>query len=100
MAAVAHADTVVVLMGARRLRSVAAELMAAGRSAETPAAFISEGAGPRQRSVVATLGTLAIEVERSGLGPPAVVVVGEVVRLGDRLQGAPLEEALGTPTSR
>jgi len=101
VAAVAHADTVVVLMGARRLRSVTGELMAAGRSAETPAAFISEGASPRQRSVVATLGTLALEVERSGLGAPAVVVVGDVVRLGGLLSVPRAEEdALAIPTSR
>lgn len=80
LAAVAHADTVVILMGARRLPALAAELLAAGRSPETPAAFISEGASPRQRTVVATLGTLAAEVGRSGLGAPAVIVVGEVVR--------------------
>lgn len=95
LAAVAHADTVVILMGARRLPTVAAELMAAGRSPETPAAFISEGASPRQRTVVATLGTLAVEVRRSGLGAPAVIVVGEVVRSRERRDEGPLEEVAG-----
>jgi uroporphyrin-III C-methyltransferase len=79
---VADADTIVVLMGARRLPAVAQDLLRAGRDAHTPAAFISEGASPRQRMVVATLATLAREVERAGLRAPAVVVVGEVVRRG------------------
>jgi uroporphyrin-III C-methyltransferase len=78
LAAVAHADTVVVLMGARRVASLAAELMAHGRSPETPAAFVSEGTGPRQRTLRATLGTLAEAVRQAKLGAPAVVVVGEV----------------------
>jgi uroporphyrin-III C-methyltransferase len=100
LAAVAHADTVVVLMGARRLRAIASELLAAGRSEDTPAAFISEGTGPRQRAVFAPLGTLAREVERSGLGAPAVVVVGAVAGLAARRGPARLEDADAVLTSR
>jgi uroporphyrin-III C-methyltransferase len=101
MTAVAHADTVVVLMGVRRLAAIMESFMAAGRSADTPAAFISEGTTSRQRTVVGTLGTLAHDVERSGLGAPAVVVVGEVVRLAGQLHGDVREGALAAvPTSR
>ncbi len=87
---VAHADTIVILMGARRLRTLTEELLSAGRAADTPAAFISEGASPRQRTVIATLATLAREVEREGLGAPAVIVVGEVVGVSPPLALAEL----------
>ena len=98
MAAVAHADTVVVLMGARRLRAVTEELLAAGRGADTPAAFISEGTGPRQQVLVATLSTLSDEVERAGLLAPAVVVVGEVARLAHGPRRFELASAFSRPT--
>jgi uroporphyrin-III C-methyltransferase len=78
LAAVAHADTVVMLMGARQLASLATQLVALGRPPHTPAAFISDGTGSRQRTVRATLATLAEEVRRAGVGAPAVVVVGDV----------------------
>ena len=95
LASVSQADTVVILMGARRLASLAAELMAAGRDPQTPAAFISDGTSPGQRTVVATLGTLPDAVERAGLGAPAVIVVGEVVRLAEPRDGwVPSETAL------
>jgi uroporphyrin-III C-methyltransferase len=98
VAAVAHADTIVVLMGARRLRAITEELLAAGRDADTPAAFISEGTGPRQQALVATLATLAGEVERSGLGAPAVIVVGEVAGIGRGASRFALADALPRPT--
>jgi len=98
IAAVAHADTVVVLMGVRRLPAITQELLAAGRDADTPAAFISEGASPRQQVLVATLSTLASEVERSGLGAPAVVVVGEVAGLARGAGRFVLADVLARPT--
>jgi uroporphyrin-III C-methyltransferase len=98
IAAVAHADTVVVLMGVRRLPAITEELLAAGRDADTPAAFISEGASPRQQVLVATLSTLASEVERLGLGAPAVVVVGEVAGLARGAGRFALADVLARPT--
>jgi uroporphyrinogen III methyltransferase/synthase len=67
------------------LPEIAAELLSAGRDPETPAALIQEGTSPRQRMVRATLATLSREVQRQGLGAPAVIVVGEVVRLQERI---------------
>lgn len=85
-ASVAAADTVVVLMGMSRLREIAEELIAAGRSAETPAAVIRWGTYEGQQTVVGTLGTIKDEAERAGLRAPAVIVVGEVVTLRERLR--------------
>ncbi len=85
LAAGAGADTVVVLMGMSRLREIAAELIAAGRSPETPAAVVRWGTYEGQQTVTGTLHTIADEAERAGLRAPAVIVIGEVVSLRERL---------------
>jgi uroporphyrinogen III methyltransferase/synthase len=71
--------TLVVYMGVARLRSICAALIEAGQSPETPAAIIERGTWPAQRSVEATLSTLADQSEALGLHPPALLVVGTVV---------------------
>ena len=75
------ADTLVILMGMRNLEAIAARLVAGGLSPETPAAIVMEGALPTQRVVEAPLGRLAERAREAGLTAPAVVVVGNVVRL-------------------
>lgn len=77
--------TKVMLMGMSRLRETLAALMAAGQSGSVPAAAVQWGATGRQRSVSSTVAGLADAVEQAGLGSPAVVVIGEVVRLAPRL---------------
>jgi uroporphyrinogen III methyltransferase/synthase len=79
-------DTVCILMGMRRLGAITQALMDGGRSAETPAAVIQWGARPAQRTLSATLGNIATLAREAGLTNPAVVVVGEVVRLRDELR--------------
>jgi uroporphyrinogen III methyltransferase / synthase len=74
----AFPGTLVFYMGVKRLAENAAELIAAGRDPEEPAAAIEKGSMPGQRTVAATLGTVADAVEREGLQAPAVVVVGAV----------------------
>jgi uroporphyrinogen III methyltransferase/synthase len=73
--------TLVILMGMGRLEAIAAALVAGGRDPAEPAAAVQWGTTPRQRRVVATLGTLADRVRAEGLGAPAVVVVGPVAGL-------------------
>jgi uroporphyrin-III C-methyltransferase len=85
LARAAGADTVVVLMGLSALEQVTSVLAAHGRGEDTPAAAISAGTTPRQRTVVATLGTLAAATRAARLPSPALIVVGEVVRLRSRL---------------
>lgn len=77
--------TLVILMAAARLREVLARLTTAGLPGETPAAAIQWATTAAQRTVLATLATLADEVARAQLGSPAVVVVGACARLRDRL---------------
>lgn len=79
------AETLVVFMGRRTLPSIVDRLRAGGRSSETPAAVIEWGTHPRQRTVVAPLGSVAAEAEAAEIEAPALVVVGEVVRLRERL---------------
>lgn len=77
--------TLVVLMGLKHIRQIAAALLGHGRPSETPVAVISRGTTERQRTVVGTLVTIADQVERVQLPPPAVTVIGEVVRLRETL---------------
>lgn len=79
------ADTIVVLMGVTHIRCIAAELIANGRSANTPVAVIRWGTYETQQTVVGSLMNIADLVEREGLLAPAVIVIGEVVRLRDEL---------------
>lgn len=78
-------DTLVVLMGVGRLRSIAATLIANGRDPSTPTALIQSGSGYEQRILVATLADIADQAERSQIGTPATLVIGEVVRLQSEL---------------
>jgi uroporphyrin-III C-methyltransferase len=82
----AAADTIVILMGMSHLRRIAAELIAAGRAKETPVGVIRWGTYETQRTVVGSLSNIADLVERERLRAPAVIVVGDVVRLRDELQ--------------
>jgi len=78
--------TLVILMGHDRLRLIAAGLVKHGRSPQTPAACIERGTTPQQRVVVSTLEHLAADVSAAGLHAPVATVVGEVVRLRDKLE--------------
>jgi len=74
-------STVVLLMGVTALADTADRLMAAGRSADTPVAIVESGWTPAQRTTVTTLAEAAVTAAREGVRSPAVVVVGEVVRM-------------------
>jgi uroporphyrin-III C-methyltransferase len=76
-------DTLVILMGLHNLPAIMAELIAHGRSPETPVAVIRQGTVAEQETVI---GTVADIVEKSAsLKAPALVVVGDVVRLANKL---------------
>ena len=68
-------------MGLSRLDEFATGLIEHGRDAATPVAVIADGTNAGQRIVVADLATIASAVGESGIEPPAVVVVGDVVAL-------------------
>ena len=69
-------------MGVRRLPEIAHNLLAHGMPAEMPLALICEATLPTQRIVITTLGA-AEKISADQISPPALVVIGEVVRLSD-----------------
>ena len=77
--------TLVLMMAVAHLDAVAAELIKRGRDAATPVAVISDGTTPNQQVLTSTLGAVAAESANAGVRPPAVVVIGEVVRLRELL---------------
>jgi uroporphyrinogen III methyltransferase/synthase len=77
--------TLVVYMGVGSLPSMAARLIAGGRGSQTPAALIEWGTLARQRVVTAPLSEIAAAASRERFGTPALVVIGEVVALRERL---------------
>lgn len=79
-------DTLVFYMGVGNLPEIAARLIENGRGDQTPVAVIRWGTKPEQQTVTGTLATIAAEIERVGLKPPAITVVGDVVKLRDRLR--------------
>lgn len=82
----AFPGTLVLLMGLGRLRELAEALIANGRSPRTPAAVVSAGTLPAQRSVRATLATIADTAEAAAVPTPALIVVGDVVELAETLE--------------
>ena len=75
------ADTLVLYMGVGRLEEISSELIAAGRSPDTPVACVRWGTIPEQQTVTGTLEDFAGRVAEAGLKPPAITVVGDVVAL-------------------
>jgi uroporphyrin-III C-methyltransferase / precorrin-2 dehydrogenase / sirohydrochlorin ferrochelatase len=80
--------TLVLMMAVAHLDSVAAELIKRGRDAATPVAVISDGTMPGQRVLTSTLADVAGDAGEAGIRPPAVVVIGDVVRLREMLGAA------------
>ncbi|MCW2922656.1 MAG: uroporphyrin-III C-methyltransferase [Thermoleophilia bacterium] len=88
--------TVVLLMGLRRVAHVAAALIAGGAPPDRPAAVVARGTTAAQRTVVATLATLAEAVGQAALPSPAIIVVGDVVALRDGLDWFEQRPLFGT----
>lgn len=72
---------IVIYMGLKHLPRIAGELMAAGRSGGEPVAVICQATTPRQRVLETTLSTAVADVAASGIQAPALIVVGDAVRL-------------------
>ena len=78
----ARADhTVILLMGVGQLRDSAASLARAGLPLQTPVGIVENGYLPNQRVTIGTLGTIADQAEAAGVANPAVIVIGDVVRV-------------------
>lgn len=77
--------TLVFFMGMKNLQNIVSNLIANGRSPETPIALIQWGTRTDQRVVTGTLNDIAAKANEAKLRPPVIIVVGEVVRLRQKL---------------
>lgn len=78
--------TLVLLMAVERLGKIVETLLRDGRSPETPVMVVQDGTLPTQRAVSASLSTVADRVSAAGIRPPAIVIVGDVVRVGQEVE--------------
>lgn len=78
--------TLVIFMGVKNLPHIVANLMERGRPGSTPVALIRHGTLATQQTVVGTLDDIVDRVSSAGLRPPALIVVGEVVRRREELK--------------
>lgn len=73
--------TVIVMMGVENSAAIAEALVTGGRKPGTPVAVVCDGTMPTQRTVLSTLGTLGASVADESVQPPAIIVIGDVVRV-------------------
>lgn len=76
--------TIVIMMGVKRLPAITKELLQHGMDVEMPAAIIESGTTARQRAFVGTLSTIASIAQAQEIAPPAITVIGDVVRLREQ----------------
>ena len=72
-------------MGVSRLEQNVAALIEAGKSPQTPAAMVEKGGWPEQRMISATLADIAEKAREAKIESPAILVVGDVVLLAEKL---------------
>ncbi|MGL5437525.1 MAG: hydroxymethylbilane synthase [Lachnospiraceae bacterium] len=77
--------TLIFLMGLKNLETITSQLIRHGKPKETPAAVIEQGTTARQRSVMAPLAELDQAAQTQGIKTPALLVIGDVVGLGEEL---------------
>jgi uroporphyrinogen III methyltransferase/synthase len=78
--------TIVFLMGVKNLPHITDRLMHHGMPPETPVALVRWGTTPKQTTVSGTLATIVERTKAAGLKPPAIIVVGHVVKLREKMQ--------------
>ena len=79
-------ETLVFLMGLSKLEEITANLLKHGMNENTPIAVISNAASTKQKTCAATLNTIQEKVKQQKLSSPAVIVVGDVVKLQKQIQ--------------
>lgn len=87
-------DTLVVLMGHGNLARIVKKLQEAGIEPLKPAAAISWGTTPGEKVVFSSLADLPRRSEEEGVGPPLTLIIGETVRIGERIRPFLTEKAL------
>lgn len=80
-----RSQTVVIYMGSTGLPILCENLIVHGLPADWPAAIVQQGTTPQQRTITGTLATLPHLAQQAQLTPPTLIIVGEVVKLHDKL---------------
>lgn len=88
--------TLVFLMGVTALEDICTGLKNAGMAEDTPATILQQGTTARQRRVVATVATLKEEAQKENIQSPAVIIVGDVCALAEKLSWCEKQELWGT----
>ncbi|WP_144548596.1 uroporphyrinogen-III C-methyltransferase [Bacillus sp. X1(2014)] len=84
-------DTLAIYMGVKHLPFICAQLQACGKDSTTPIAVIEQGTTGNQRTITATLETIVELVTEKRIINPAMIVIGEVVKLSEKLSWFPKE---------
>ena len=84
--------TIVFYMGVANITEITRKLIENGRPPSTPAALVSRGTMPGQRTVLGTLSNISVRCKEEGVKPPALLIIGEVVSLSHILNWS--EQAL------
>jgi uroporphyrin-III C-methyltransferase/precorrin-2 dehydrogenase/sirohydrochlorin ferrochelatase len=93
-------QTLVVYMGLQALPTLCSELERHGLAATTPAAVIQQGTTAHQRIVTGTISTLAAKTAAAALESPTLIIIGNVVRLREKLGRFPIESSdAGAPAA-
>ncbi len=79
-------DTLVFLMGMKNIEAITKKLMEHGSSPDTPVAVIRWGTRPDQKTIAGNLMDIASTIKEKNIRPPAIMVVGNVVKLRDTLK--------------
>jgi uroporphyrin-III C-methyltransferase len=80
-------STIVILMGMKNLPEIVSTLVREGMPGSTPVAIIERGTSPREVVVTGTLDNISRKAKATGVKPPGVIVIGDVVHLRRRLEG-------------
>ncbi len=89
------AGTMVFLMGVKNLPEIASNLVKHGKDRSTPVAVIEKGTTGAQRVVTGTLAEIAAKIAEAGIQSPAVTVIGDVVKLREKLNWFPKGKLAG-----
>ncbi len=84
-------QTIVIYMGLVGIEILCAELIAHGLVADTPAALIQQGTTLEQRVLTSSLATLPRIVREGAVKAPTIIIIGEVVKLREQLNGSSRE---------
>jgi uroporphyrin-III C-methyltransferase len=76
--------TLVIYMGIARSREIQIALLAGGKSGATPVAVIQSATGVAQAQLITTLAELPQALAQSTIGSPAIIVIGDVVRVATK----------------